>query len=594
MAPPIMGRSSLATAADDSDAADSTADLAAPAGKSSRSELLSPVQHQPGGAGLPFLDALLASSPTASTHAPVQRKEKQNEFATYNAYDKDPATGLEPHHERAIDNLVTSVYTAVATWEQQRGTPDLIFKGTNDVKYAFKAFRDFYKHDDPHTLDGQGGNDNNYDLHLYEAGRRMQGSKIPALAREIRIFNVTALIELKDLLGLEDEEPSHTYEFMPIWGVDAGVSGWGVKAGALTKTIKVRYTNSAIPDLSWSQHVKLRGYQLGFAVGGKLKPEVSGSAPGDWETATDCPRRKYLPPSFFQGADFTSPSMSGSVSIGPASLKKGFGEALLVEKGGERLLWDMPMGAGILDDIEAEAGVDGEMLAEAAENNGMDLTPEAGAEAVNEFGSTELDGDLEFTAGEWDEIKNPEKQDNETWVPLHYARVFFETGEAAMYDNDLATVKKVVDAIKQWDKRPGYEGSIFKVDISGCHSQKFEKYDDQLRALDERRDADGELHGADEDKEVVLLAKKGIENYELALERARRTHTVFTTYLGQAEHQLIYGVVGKSEVAEPTTHDPIGANPYGDVDEDRSATILVSYKIFSKNRSVNWNAGDGL
>lgn len=587
-----MGRSSLATAPDYSDASDITADLATP-GKSSRTDQLSPVQRQSEGASLPFLDAMLAASPAASTGAPVQRKEKQNEFASYNAYAKDPATGLEPHHERAIDRLVTSVYTAVATWEQQRGTPDLIFKGTNDVKYAFKAFHDFYRYAPDDESFGK-GNDDNYDLHLREAGRRMQNSKIPALAREIRMFNVTSLIELKGLLDLEDEEPSHTYEFMPVWGVDGGISGWGVKAGAVTKTIKVRYTNSAIPDLSWSQHVKLRGFQLGFAVGGKLKPEVSGSAPGDWETATDCPRRKYLPPSFFQGADFTSPSMSGSVSVGPASLKKGFGEALLVEKGGERLMWDMPMGAGLLDNIEAEAGVDGEMLAEAAENDGMDLTPEAGAEAVNEFGSTELDGELEFNAGEWGEIKNPEKQDDETWVPLHYARVFFETGEAAMHENDLATVKKVVDAIKKWDGRPGYEGSIFRVDISGCHSQKFEKYDDQLRALDERRDADGELHGADEDKEVVLLAKKGIENYELALERARRTHMVFTTYLGQAEQQMIYGVVGESEVAEPTTHDPLEANPYGDMEEDRSATILVSYKIFSKNRSVNWNAGDGL
>ncbi len=577
MTAPTMGRTSHATAADHADASDITADREVP-GRSSRTQHLSPVQRQTEGAGLPFLDVLLASSPAASTPAPVQRKE--NEFASFNNVSKDPATGLEAHQERAVDRLVTSVYTAVATWEQQRGTPDLIFKGTNDVKHAFKAFRDIYIADE------------NYELLLREAGRRMQDSKIPALAREVRMFNPTALIELKGLLGLEDAEPSHTYEFCPVWGADGGVSAWGVKAGAVTKTIKVRYTNTEIPELSWTQHVKLRGFQLGFAAGGKLKPEVSGSGPGDWETAEDSPRFKYLPPSFFQGAEFTNPSVSGSVSVGPASLKKGFGEALLVEKGGERLRWDMPMGTGILDDIEAEAGVDGEMLAEAAENNGVDYTPEVGAEAVNEFGSTELDGELEFNAGEWAEIENPEKQDNETWVPLHYARVFFDTGEVAMHDDDLATVQQVVNAIKKWDKRPGYEGSIFKVDISGCHSSKFEKYDDQLRALDERRDADGELHGKDLLREYDLLGQKDQENLELAEERARRTHMVFTHYLGQIASQMIYGVLGKSEVAEPTTHDPLGANPYADRDEDRSATILVSYKIFSKNRSVNWNAGD--
>jgi hypothetical protein len=547
-------------------------------GKATHTEQLSPLQGH-GAAGLPFLDAIVASSPSGD--APVVQRKK-NEFASFNNVDKDPATGLEAHQERAVARLVSSVDAAVATWADQRGghTTDLIFKGNGDVKLAFKLFRDAYIADA------------NYELLIREAGRRMQSTKIPAYAREIRTFSPTMLLDLKGLLQLEDVEGSHTYEFCPLWGGSLGVSGYGVKAGAVAKTIQVRYTNSNIPGFTWTQRVKLSGIQLGFGIsGGKLNPGASASGPGDWETAVGAPRRQYLAPTFFEGADFVNPSASASVSFGPGSVKRGLGSALLIEKGAERLLWDMPAGTGVLDDLEIEAGVDGEMLGEASKNNGLDFKPQGGAEATNEFGDTSLDGEAAIGEGSWDEINNPKPEDNETWVPLHYARVFFETGSAILDpSDDWKTVQKVVDAIKTWDKKPAYRGSIFKVDISGCHSQKWSAYDDQLKALDERRDADGELKPKDMRREGDLLAAKEMENYELAMARARNTHTVFTTFLDRIEQQMVYGVMAKSEVAEPSTHESLSANPYGDRDEDRSATILVSYKIFSKDRQVNWNA----
>lgn len=406
------------------------------------------------------------------------------------------------------------------------------------------------------------------------------------------MFNPAMLGDLKRMLGVEDVEASHNFEFKPVWkpinGV--GVSGKAVKLGYVSKLISVRYTNGLIEGLSWTQQVALKGVQMGFGLstgGTKSKVGTSvGSPGGDWVGLLE-PKREYLPPSFFDGAEFTSPSASGSVSLGPASIKKSAGSALLIRKGANQLLWDMPGNTDILDfEVEAaiEMGADGSNPISDLHKEG--LKPEAGVEAVNEVGVTSLDGEAEFTPGEWGELEKQDKS-SEAWVPLHYARIFFDTGSPAVLPNDFTTIDLVVKAILAWDKKPGYRGSIFKVDISGCHSDQWSEHDGALQEFDDKALA-GKTTKKDLEREEEIERQKREKNRALAQERANRVHMVFTTKLGFKANSLIYGVMGKSDVVEPTTHEPLG-NPYTDLDSDRSVTIMVSYKIFSDQGQVNLN-----
>jgi hypothetical protein len=519
----------------------------------------------------------LGAAPTSAGATACQLKA--NDFASFLHQGTDPRTGLEPHQERAVDNLVHRVEAGLALWEEQRGTPDLIFRGNQDVKIAFQLFN--------HATMAEPA----YDLLRAEAARRLKQGKSAAYAREIRIFNPTMVSDVKSLLDLEDGEPSHAYEFRPLWSAGGAITRGGAKVGAVCKNIEIRYTSSEIKGLEWTQVVRLEGFVLGFGLsigdlGGKgkelLKQKQVGSAsgPGEWSAPTD-PRLQYLAPSFFEGADFTSPSASASANVGPAVAKKDLGSALLIEKGAQRLLWDMKPDWSVISSVE--------LSGDAAAFGDEVTAPNAGAEVSNEFGQTSLEGETSFKKGAWGEIETPVVPANENWVPLHFARLYFDTGAANIELRDFNTVRLVVDAIEKWDQKPAYRGSFFKVEISGCHSQRWEALDDDLQALDEQRDEAGELHGGAMRREGDLLAKKEIENYELALARATNVHAMFSLLLGRVTGGMTAGVKAGSTVAQPTTHESLHPNPYSNVDVDRSVTILVSYQIFSQRGGTNHN-----
>lgn len=533
-----------------------------------------------------LLDEAAESTQGAVGAASVQKKE--NEFASFadqrttGGVELDPRTGLQPQQERVLEKFAMMINAALATWEQQRGTPDLIFKQTQMVAIAFDQFR-------ASTATMQ----RHHDLLWREAARRLSVGTNKATVKEIRMFNPAMLGDLKRMLGVEDVPPSHNFEFKPVWKpfTGAGYSGNGVKAGFVSKRITVRYTNTVIEGLSWTQEVNLEGVQLGigFSTGG-TDGKVGGSAGapgGDW-TGLAAPRRQYLPPSFFDGADFTSPSAAVSANLGPAAIKKSLGSALLIRKGSNELLWDMPGNTNLLDfDVEASMEVGAGGSNPISEIHEKGLVPGGGAEAVNEFGETSLEGEATFTKGKWGELER-EDDSSETWVPLHFARIFFDTGSALLLENDIATIDKVVQAILAWDKKPKYRGSIFKVDISGCHSDQWSEHDGALQEFDEKALA-GKTTKTDLEREERIEREKREKNQALAQDRAKWVHQFFNMKLGFKKNSLIYGVMGKSKVEEPTTHEPLG-NPYTDLDTDRSVTIMVSYKIFSKNGQVNLNS----
>ncbi|MCT7986339.1 DUF4157 domain-containing protein [Laspinema sp. A4] len=515
-----------------------------------------------------------------------------NEFASFLDLNIDPRNGLQPHQQEHLDNFVAQVEDALQSWELQRGkTENLRFQRYPDIALAFTMFRVATAADPYHALIWR------------EAARRLESGKNKAYIQEIRMFNPTMLGDLKRMLNIEDVEASHTYEIQPLWGAAPGWSGFGVKVGAIAKRVNIRYTNSLIPGLSWTQQVSLNGFQLGFGLSfGDMKgpnplkgsTQASISGPGDWEPAEKQPQQQYLEPNFFNEAEFTAPQVSASISLGPATGKKNFGNALLLSKGMHSILWESPAEWSVIDEVEASIPEYGEEVHEGPELNG-------GIEAVNEFGTTETIGETKFEAGEWKDLENIPKKDSDVWVPLHYARIFFQTGSAALkpgrdfsfesFDSDrnFATIDRIINAIYKWDKKEGYRGSIFKVEISGSHSQKWEQFDDQLKAIEEKRQKNSELTKKEIELEGDIKAKKEMENYNLALNRAKNVHEIFSIKLGEINNRMVYGVMAQSSVSDPTTHEPVMENPYSNFNEDRSVTILVSYQIFNSNSQVNWN-----
>ncbi|AFY83187.1 eCIS core domain-containing protein [Oscillatoria acuminata] len=511
---------------------------------------------------------------------------QKNEFASFLDVNVDPRIGLQPHQQQQLNDFVAQVEDALKSWELQRGkSENLRFQRYKDINWAFKTFRKATAADPYHALIWR------------EAARRLELGKNKAYIQEIRMFNPTMLGDLKRMLNIEDVEASHTYEIQPQWGTGGGWGGFGVKVGAIAKRVKIRYTNSLIPGLTWTQQVSLAGFQLGFGVslgGMKGSTGASISGPGDWAPASHQPQQQYLEPNFFNDAEFTSPGASASISLGPATGKKNIGNALLLRKGMYSILWESPADWSVINDVEASIPEYGDDIHEGPKLNG-------GIEAVNEFGKTETIGDTEFEAGEWKDLENIPKKDSDVWVPLHYARIFFQTGSAALkpgrdfsfesFDSkgNFATIDRVINAIYKWDKKEGYRGSIFKVEISGTHSQKWGQFDDKLKELEEKRQQNGELTTKEMQLEGDIKAKKEMENYNLALDRAKNVHEVFSIKLGELKNRMVYGVMAQSSVSEPTTHESAMENPYSNFTEDRSVTILVSYQIFNSNGQVNWN-----
>ncbi len=479
----------------------------------------------------------------------------------------DPKTGLEEAKAELVDKFVQRVQGAVGTWASQRATADLIFHGEGEVDAAFDWFNE-------KTL-----GDPDHDRMQRAAAQALQLGKTVAYAQEIRLFNVTMLIKLKSLLGLADVADSHQYQYRPLWGIGGTIGKHGVKVGAIAKDIEIKYTCTAIPGLEWTQVVTLKGWVFGagFSVGDladlkkkkKTKGEGAGSGPGKWSEKKDqAPRRRYLPPAFFDGAGFSSPSGSASVNLGPAVAKKDLGSALLIYKGADQLLWEESMDASLIS--SAELNMD------PAELDEFEL--DAGAEVSQESGVTSLSGGTTFKSGEWAEVED-KKDDAKQWMPLHGARIFFDTGDSVLRPEDWDTLQKLCALIKQWDDKPKHHGSAFLVTISGCHSQRWKDYDETLRGLDEHRDDDGQLTKRDALREADVLGKKGAENYELALMRAEHTHMVFSMLLGRTAKQLSLNVQANSGFAPPTTHMPHDENRFSNAETDRSVTIGVWYQI---------------
>lgn len=507
--------------------------------------------------------------PTAGSKA---RQFKKNDFASMNDVKMDARTHLLPHQISAVDRFVGAVEPVLASWEKQRGTANLVFARAGEAAEAFRVFRKGLAADPA------------YPFALGEAKMRLSFGKNKALIREIRIFNPTALSDFKKLLGIKDAEASHNYELQPVLGGSVGGAGYGVKIGAVAKSVRIRYTNSEIKGLSWTQSVTMKGIQLGFGIGTSgAKPGASAgvSGPGKFEMATNQPQNRYLAPDFFAGAKFVNPQASAGVGAGPVTAKKNLGSALLLTKGRDQLKWESNGKWNPLSDVEVGGEAD-------LNPDGGDMGASAGVEAVNEFGETSLGDEFEFEAGDWEELKEVADGNSDVWVPLHYARLYYETGSAEIDANDIKTIDKVVGAILVRDKMKGYEGSIFKVEVMGCHSAKYEQFDEKLRAFDEKA-REGKTTKKDLDREEKVRIKKEAENLVLAQERANVAHELLLNKLAAKRHKLIHGVEARSSIEAPTTHEGIGDDPYGNLDEDRSVTILISYRIFDPQGQVNDN-----
>jgi hypothetical protein len=513
-----------------------------------------------------------------------------NEFASFADTDLDPRSGLQPGQEEKVQAFVISVEDAIGSWSGQRGTEDLVFHRSGEVDGAFRQFAKATAADPYH------------DLVWREAARRLKHGMTRAYLKEIAMFNSTQLGDLRDMLGIADPAPAHKYSLQPLWGVEGEGGIYGAKAGFVAKRVLITYENTAIKGFGWSQEVRLTGlaFGLGLKTGaGKLSTEATLTGPAGAEPANDPkqPQAEYLPPAFFGGAKFTSPSAEANANLGPASVKKDLGSALRFSNGRNALVWSPDVKITLFDEVEVT--IPGHGGGEEFFEN--PLAPGAGVEVSNEFGSTQLIGDAEaHGAQHWDELEGDAPMGNEDWVPLHYARIFFETGSAALEPGrdfavklpdgpPTATIDRVVDAIYRWDKRHGYRGSRFKVEVSGCHSASWGAYDDELAALEAKREALGELPPSDLRREGDLLARKEMENIALAQRRARNVHEVVALKLDALRNRMTHGVMEGSTLEDPTTHEPRGENPYRNLDSDRSVTILVSYQIFNPLSQVNWN-----
>jgi hypothetical protein len=167
---------------------------------------------------------------------------------------------------------------------------------------------------------------------------------------------------------------------------------------------------------------------------------------------------------------------------------------------------------------------------------------------------------------------------------LHAARIYFPTGKSTIGTEDVKTMRELVDAIHDRDKMPGYEGQIFKIEVSGCHSRKWEGYDDKLKKFDGR---DPETLTAAERKErEELEILKDAENESLAYLRASNASEALKVQLGTLHSRMHLGVMKASTMEAPTTHKPKSPDPYSNLSEERSATIVVSYQLDTPDGQV--------
>lgn len=504
----------------------------------------------------------------ADAHAQAARKEMagDNQLITANDSARDARTGLLPDQEKVVHDFVVAAEKYLAAWKDQRGTANLRFAHGEAMDGLYAEFRN------------QLAADPSFALAWLAAQKRLSRAPNRQFVREIRMFAPDVLGDYRRMLEIEDAAESHHYELKADFAAGHSISMEGGKIGRVTRRMKVRYKNDFIDGLSWEQAIELSGFVLGISLGvgmgkshGKgAKHGVSGEAAGDYEEAEHQPIAKYLAPDFFAGAKYTRPTGGVTGKLGPAAGGVSTGQ-LLITKGADKLRWDSPPA------IEMSASFD-ESVAEEP------LDPDAEAEMSVESGTSSLVGDVELHKGRWPSIVYGAELHDEEWTPLHMARIYFPTGSAALDTKDLATLEDLADEIAKRDKLPDYKGSIFKIQVSGCHSQKWDEYDDELRAYDAKPldELTAKQRKHKEELEVMKLA----ENQALAYDRAANAREALVVKLGGIEARMCIGVMAAMELDDATTHEPIGDDPYTNKYEERSVLITVSYKLNSPTGRV--------
>lgn len=513
---------------------------------------------------------LFTPAPTSESDAHAQDARKamaaDNVVISANDSTRDARTGLLPDQEKAVHGFVVAAEMYLSEWKHQRATPNLRFVHGDAMDGLYAAFRDELAADPSFVLAWK------------EAARRLSLGADRQFVREIRMFAPDMLGDYKRLLAIEDAAESHTYELKADFAAGHSITMEGGKVGRVTRRMKVRYKNSFIAGLSWEQSIELGGFVLGVTLSAGMGKShgkhpshgVSGEPPGEYEAAADQPRATYLAPDFFAGAKYTKPSggVSGKVGGAVAGVSK---SQLLISKGADKLRWDGPAS------VELSAAID-ESIGEEP------LEPDAEAEISVESGTSSLVGDVEFHAGKWPSIVYAKESLDETWTPLHMARIYFATGSAELDPKDLATLDALAAEIVERDKLPGYQGSIFKIEVSGSHSQKWDGYDRKLHAYDDK-DAD-ELTDDEREAKDTLERLKAYENEDLAYDRADHAHAALKVKLAGVGSRMVLGVMAASTLDDPTTHEPISDDPYSNKYEERSVLITVSYKLNSPTGRV--------
>jgi hypothetical protein len=508
----------------------------------------------------------------AVAHAQAARKAGDNVFESANDVQRDARTGLLPDEEALVHDFVVDSEKHLKTWLAKRGakgSPDLRFEHGGDMASRYAQFRNDF------AMKGTF-------LPAYlEAARRLKTGANKQIVLEIRMFAPDLLGDYAAMLGIDDKDrkPCHHYEFMAEFTGGDALSAWGVKGGLVTRRIRIRYTNSVIQGLSWEQSVELSGFVLGFSVSDKtgraktpreeFKASVSAEPPSGWKPAKEA-QAKYLGPDFFDGADYTRPSAGASAKAG--MVKAGGSKAhLLIGKNGNKLSWELPLGFKFSASMSESSLKDG-------------LKAGAEVEGVIEAGRSSLIGDAEYHPGKWDKLKYTPKPTSDEWIVLHAARVHFATGSSAIGPEDVKTLRRVVEAIHDRDKMKGYEGQIFKIEVSGCHSQIWERYDDKLRKFDGRDPST--LTEAERKERDELQLLKDAENDSLAYMRATHTSEELKGLLGTLHSRMHLGVMKASTMEAATTHDPTSSDPYSNLASERSATVTVRYQIHTPDGQV--------
>jgi hypothetical protein len=513
----------------------------------------------------------------AAANAAEARKEMRddNELGSANYSPRDPRTGLLPSQEKAVAAFVDDAERYLAGWRAQRGTADLRFVDGEQMDNLYREFARMVK------------TDPTFPLAWLEASKRLRRGANAQFVREIRMFAPDMLSEYGKLLNVEDEEACHQYEVRAEWNRGEAITFWGAKIGASTRHVRIRYTNTKMPGLSWEQEVELTGMLMAINISeallegakpknadDKVRPKASGStdAPGGWRMAANAPRAKYLGPDFFEGADYVRPTATATGKLGLGRAGAGASQ-LLLTKGIDKLRWDMPasvrIGAGMSVTPDGKGGASTSLT--------DSMKPGAELEAGVEVGTSATVGAVDFKAGEWDEEEDLEPVVDETWYPLHYAKLYFPTGEAELDAKDLATLEQLVTEIEKRDKKPGFSGQRFNIRVSGSHSRKWDEYDDELRAL-QAIPADERTTRQQSELEMYEILKEG-ENEALALDRATNTTDALWVKLGALRGKLAITTLAKSTMSEPTTHEPLSGDPYGNKRSERSVIVTVNYQL---------------